>query len=59
MAVPKKKHSHGRRTRKDANKRLYPASVRECSQCGTVVRPHRVCTTCGFYRGKEVVELLD
>ena len=26
-----------------------------CPKCGAVVRPHRVCTKCGYYAGKEVL----
>ena len=26
-----------------------------CSNCGAVVAPHRACTKCGFYKGKNVL----
>ncbi len=31
----------------------------ECGTCGNKVLPHRVCPKCGFYRGKQVIELED
>lgn len=27
-----------------------------CKQCGTPVAPHRACTKCGYYKGKEVIK---
>ena len=27
-----------------------------CSKCGEVIRPHRVCSSCGTYKGKEVIK---
>lgn len=59
MAVPKKKHTRGRRRSKLAHKSLVPTAVRDCPQCGSAKRPHRVCPTCGFYRQREVLKLLD
>ncbi len=31
----------------------------ECPTCGNKVLPHRVCPKCGFYRGRQVIELED
>lgn len=59
MAVPKKKHTRGRRRSKLAHKHLVPANVQDCPQCGSPKRAHRVCPTCGFYRQREVLKLLD
>ena len=28
----------------------------ECDNCGELKRPHHVCSHCGHYRGREVVE---
>lgn len=29
----------------------------KCPKCGAVIKPHRVCKECGFYKGKEVIEV--
>ena len=28
----------------------------KCPKCGAEIRPHRVCTECGTYKGKDVVK---
>ena len=29
-----------------------------CAKCNAAMLPHRVCANCGFYHGKEVVDVL-
>jgi large subunit ribosomal protein L32 len=53
--LPKKKHSRGRTGKKRAHQALKAVSVSECSNCHKVKLPHRVCPTCGYYDGREVV----
>jgi large subunit ribosomal protein L32 len=30
-----------------------------CPRCGSPKLPHRVCGTCGYYRGKKLIEVED
>lgn len=30
-----------------------------CPKCSKVVRPHTVCLNCGFYKGREVINVLE
>lgn len=30
----------------------------KCPRCGAAVLPHRVCTNCGYYRGRQVIDVL-
>lgn len=54
MAVPKRKSSKQKvRSRKASHKRPLPA-VGECPQCGEPQQPHRVCPSCGYYKGRQV-----
>ncbi len=58
MAVPKYKTSKARsRRRRSINNRLVAPQLVECGTCGNKVLPHRVCPKCGFYRGKQVLDL--
>ncbi|MGD2070729.1 MAG: 50S ribosomal protein L32, partial [Gemmatimonadota bacterium] len=32
-------------------------SLQSCPRCGDPKMPHRVCPSCGFYRGEAVLEV--
>ncbi len=55
MAVPKRKSSKSKiRTRKSAHKAKVRL-VKPCPQCGSPQQSHRVCPSCGYYRGRQVL----
>lgn len=56
---PKRKHTSGRRDRRRAHDALEPANLVACSNCGEMCLPHRVCPKCGFYKGREVIEIKE
>lgn len=56
MAVPKRKTSKAKTaSRKVANMKMGAPGLSTCPQCHEPKLPHRVCPTCGFYDGKDVV----
>ena len=57
MAVPKKKISRSRRDMRRSHDSLKVQAHGECSNCGEMKRPHHVCPSCGFYDGREVVDI--
>ena len=58
MAVPKKKTSKAKtRSRRAAAWRTEAPSRSTCPRCGSTKRPHRVCGVCGWYGGREAVEI--
>src|SRR3954453_2535210 len=57
MAVPKRKTSKSRRDKRRATHSLEAPRVNSCPQCGSPKRAHRVCPTCGTYKGREVEPL--
>jgi large subunit ribosomal protein L32 len=57
MAVPKKKTSKSRRNMRRSHHGLAAAGVVECPNCGELKRPHHICTACGYYDGREVVDV--
>jgi large subunit ribosomal protein L32 len=58
MAVPKYKTSKARsRRRRSINMKMGVDTLVSCTNCGNKILRHRVCPKCGFYRGKQVIEL--
>ena len=58
MAVPKKKTSKSKsRSRRASAWRLDAPSRSTCPRCGSVKLPHRVCGNCGWYAGREAVDV--
>jgi len=55
MAVPKRKVSKSKvRSRRGSHRRPVPAPA-PCAECGATHLPHRVCPSCGTYRGRQVL----
>jgi large subunit ribosomal protein L32 len=57
MPTPKRKLSKTRTARRRAQWKAAPPSYSECPQCHQAKLPHRVCTNCGFYAGRPVLEI--
>ncbi len=57
MPNPKRRHSKRRTSMRRAHDHLTPAGVCQCPQCHETKLPHRACPHCGFYKGREVVEV--
>jgi large subunit ribosomal protein L32 len=57
MAVPKRKVSKARRDKRRSNVwKLDTPNLIACPHCHELIKPHTVCSACGFYDGKEVVK---
>jgi ribosomal protein L32 len=37
---------------------ITPATLTTCQKCKAPVRPHTVCAQCGYYKGREFVNVL-
>ena len=57
MPNPKRRHSKARRDKRRAHDALTPQSLSRCPQCQEPKLPHRVCSTCGTYRGVAVLDV--
>jgi large subunit ribosomal protein L32 len=55
MAVPKQRQSHARTNKRRSSHKITPPALRSCPRCGEPRLPHRVCSACGTYAGREVV----
>ncbi len=59
MPVPKRRTSSAKRDRRRAHDALSVPGLAKCSNCGASVTPHRVCPSCGHYRGRQVIAVKD
>ncbi|MGD9100931.1 MAG: 50S ribosomal protein L32 [Anaerolineae bacterium] len=59
--LPKRKISYGRRDRRRAHDALKPPNLVTCPEpdCGELTLPHRVCPSCGKYRGRQVIAIKE
>ena len=58
MGVPKRKSSKQRgRQRRAANVTVAAPTLVNCPQCRALVMPHHMCTECGYYKERKVVEV--
>jgi large subunit ribosomal protein L32 len=56
MGVPKRKPSRSRqRMRRAYNSVIKVPQLGVCPQCAAPYRSHRVCPSCGFYKGRQVL----
>ena len=58
MAVPKQKRSKSRQLKARSQIFLEKPTLVKCSKCGRLILPHAVCHFCGYYRGREVIDVL-
>ena len=56
MAVPFRKVSKTRGRMRRTHYKISENTVTTCPKCGASVRPHRVCTSCGTYKNREVIK---
>ncbi len=55
MAVPKRRTSITKKRMRRTHLKKEARTVVSCPNCGEVIQPHRACTKCGFYKGKNVL----
>lgn len=51
MAVPFRKVSKTRRNMRRTHYKITANGLVECTNCGAMIRSHRACPKCGFYKG--------
>lgn len=56
MPVPKRKRSRARRDSRFANKGMKEKSFTACAQCQEPLVTHSACSTCGYYKGRKVMQ---
>lgn len=56
MAVPARRTSTARKNKRRSSVwKLNAPTLVKCPNCSAYAVPHKVCASCGYYNGKEVV----
>lgn len=58
MAVPKHRRTSSSSRQRRMHLFITPAVLTICKKCGKPVRPHTICPHCGYYKGREVINIL-
>jgi large subunit ribosomal protein L32 len=59
MAQPKRRHSHARKNKRRSHDALKVDTLSTCPQCKEPKAPHRACSLCGYYGGRQVVKAAE
>ncbi len=55
MAVPQARTSPRKRNMRRSHDALRAPSLVRCKQCEALILPHRVCSSCGYFKEKALV----
>lgn len=58
MAVPRHSHTRSKTGKHRMHLFITKAILTSCPKCKKPVRPHTACANCGFYKGREVINVL-
>lgn len=58
MAVPKQRQNQSRRDKRRGNIFIKAPNLVSCPKCQKPVLPHSACGYCGFYKGREVIDVM-
>ena len=56
MALPKRKKSKSRRDKRRTHQKPDAPNLSTCPECGEAKLPHHACPSCGYYKGRKVVD---
>jgi len=57
MPEPKQKHTKSRRNKRRSHLFLKSIATSICPKCKKPILPHNACLNCGFYKGREVIDV--
>lgn len=57
MALPKRRHSKARGRKRRTHWKLKQTNLIPCPQCKQLKLPHQICRVCGYYKGRQVIEI--
>ena len=56
MAVSKRKKSKSKRDKRRTHQKISAPNLANCPECGEAKLPHHACPSCGYYKGRKVVD---
>src|SRR3989344_6554636 len=56
--VQTQRHTKGKRNRRRSHLALKKTFLAVCDKCDREVSPHHICAYCGYYNGREVIDVL-
>ena len=59
MPNPKRRHSRSRRGKRRGQDKLVGLDLSTCPHCKMPRIPHRVCPHCGYYKGKQIIQMKE
>ena len=59
MTAPKQRHTKSRRNKRRANIFIKAPTLTLCPKCAKNILPHTICWNCGYYKGEEVIDVLE
>ncbi|XEY24827.1 50S ribosomal protein L32 [Candidatus Uabimicrobium helgolandensis] len=59
MAVPKRRQSKSRSRKRRSHDALTAPVYTSCTNCGSLSRPHSVCSACGTYKGVQILKVKE
>ncbi len=57
MPMPYRRISKTRGRKRRTHYKAKPPTTTSCQECGANIKPHNVCDECGFYKGKEIINI--
>jgi len=57
VALPKRRHSKQRGKKRRTHWKVARPNLSICPQCKQPKLPHRICKVCGYYDGKQIIEI--
>ncbi len=57
MALPKRKHSAARGRKRRTHWKIKVTNLLTCPQCKQLKLAHKACLVCGYYDGRQVIEI--
>ena len=59
MGTPTQRHTKSKRNQRRMHIFLEKPALIFCPKCGKPISPHIVCPNCGYYKGREVINVLE